>query len=145
MRYLITGGAGFIGGALVRKLISNHTNFVFNLDKLGYASDLESIDNLNLKNNFGNYTFINVDLVDKENLRDAIEKANPDVIMHLAAESHVDRSIDEPHHFLESNIVGTFNLLQLAKEYWSNLKPERKKNFKFHHISTDEVYGSLGE
>ena len=145
MRYLITGGAGFIGGALVRKLISNQKNVVFNLDKLGYASDLESIDNLNLKNNFGNYTFINVDLVDKENLRDAIEKANPDVLMHLAAESHVDRSIDEPHHFLESNIVGTFNLLQLAKEYWSNLKPERKENFKFHHISTDEVYGSLGE
>ena len=145
MRYLITGGAGFIGGALVRKLISNHTNVVFNLDKLGYASDLESIDNLNLKNNFGNYTFINIDLVDKENLRDAIEKANPDVIMHLAAESHVDRSIDEPHHFLESNIVGTFNLLQLAKEYWSNLEPRRKEYFKFHHISTDEVYGSLGE
>ena len=145
MRYLITGGAGFIGGALVRKLISNQKNVVFNLDKLGYASDLESIDNLNLKNNFGNYTFINVDLVDKESLRDAIQKANPDVIMHLAAESHVDRSIDEPHHFLESNIVGTFNLLQLAKEYWSNLKPERKENFKFHHISTDEVYGSLGE
>ena len=115
------------------------------MDKLGYASDLESIDNLNLKNNFGNYTFINVNLVDKENLGDAIQKANPDVIMHLAAESHVDRSIDEPHHFLESNIVGTFNLLQLAKEYWSNLKPERKENFKFHHISTDEVYGSLGE
>ena len=145
MRYLITGGAGFIGGALVRKLISNQKNVVFNLDKLGYASDLESIDNLNLKNNFGNYTFINVDLVDKENLGDAIQKANPDVIMHLAAESHVDRSIDEPHHFLESNIVGTFNLLQLAKEYWSDLKPERKENFKFHHISTDEVYGSLGE
>ena len=145
MRYLITGGAGFIGGALVRKLISNHTNVVFNLDKLGYASDLESIDNLDLKNNFGNYTFINVDLVDKENLGDAIQKANPDVIMHLAAESHVDRSIDEPHHFLESNIVGTFNLLQLAKEYWSNLETERKENFKFHHISTDEVYGSLGE
>ena len=145
MRYLITGGAGFIGGALVRKLISNQKNVVFNLDKLGYASDLESIDNLNLKNNFGNYTFINVNLVDKENLGDAIQKANPDVIMHLAAESHVDRSIDEPHHFLESNIVGTFNLLQLAKEYWSNLKPERKENFKFHHISTDEVYGSLGE
>ena len=145
MRYLITGGAGFIGGALVRKLISNQKNVVFNLDKLGYASDLESIDNLNLKNNFGNYTFINVDLVNKENLGDAIQKANPDVIMHLAAESHVDRSIDEPHHFLESNIVGTFNLLQLAKEYWSNLKPERKEIFKFHHISTDEVYGSLGE
>ena len=145
MRYLITGGAGFIGGALVRKLISNDRNVVFNLDKLGYASDLESIDNLNLKNNFGNYTFINVDLVDKENLRHAIKKANPDVIMHLAAESHVDRSIDEPHHFLESNIVGTFNLLQLAKDYWSNLETERKENFKFHHISTDEVYGSLGE
>ena len=145
MRYLITGGAGFIGGALVRKLIINKKNIVFNLDKLGYASDLESIDNLNKKQNFGNYTFLNVDLVDKENLYDAIEQANPDVIMHLAAESHVDRSIDEPHHFLESNIVGTFNLLQLAKEYWSNLESEKKENFKFHHISTDEVYGSLGE
>ena len=145
MRYLITGGAGFIGGALIRKLISNESNIVFNLDKLGYASDLESIDNLNFKNNFGNYTFLNVDLVNKENLFDAIQRANPDVIMHLAAESHVDRSIDEPHLFLESNIVGTFNLLQLAKEYWSNLEPKKKENFKFHHISTDEVYGSLGE
>ena len=145
MRYLITGGAGFIGGALVRKLIINKKNIIFNLDKLGYASDLESIDNLIKKQNFGNYTFLNVDLVDKENLYDAIEQANPDVIMHLAAESHVDRSIDEPHHFLESNIVGTFNLLQVAKVYWSNLESERKNNFKFHHISTDEVYGSLGE
>ncbi len=145
MRYLITGGAGFIGGALVRKLISNEKNIVFNLDKLGYASDLESIDNVDLKNNFGNYTFLNVDLVDKENLYDAIEQANPDIIMHLAAESHVDRSIDKPHYFLESNIIGTFNLLQAAKEYWLKLEPNRKNNFKFHHISTDEVYGSLEE
>tara|TARA_B100001248_G_C27367080_1_gene449639 strand:+ start:40 stop:1101 length:1062 start_codon:yes stop_codon:yes gene_type:complete len=145
MRYLITGGAGFIGGALVRKLINNKRNVVFNLDKLGYASDLESIDNLNKKNNFGNYTFLKVDLAEKENLYDAIESSKPDVIMHLAAESHVDRSIDQPDHFLESNIVGTFNLLQAAKEYWSKLKSSRKNNFRFHHISTDEVYGSLGE
>ena len=145
MRYLITGGAGFIGGALVRKLISNKNNIVFNLDKLGYASDLESIDNLNKKNSYGNYTFLNVDLADKKGLDGSIVRAKPDIIMHLAAESHVDRSIDEPHHFLESNIIGTFNLLQVAKEYWSKLEPEKKKVFKFHHISTDEVYGSLGE
>tara|TARA_Y100001978_G_scaffold202429_1_gene223522 strand:- start:62 stop:1117 length:1056 start_codon:yes stop_codon:yes gene_type:complete len=145
MRYLITGGAGFIGGALVRKLISNERNIVFNLDKLGYASDLESIDKLNKKNNFGNYTFLKVDLAEKENLYDAIESLKPDIIMHLAAESHVDRSIDQPHHFLESNIIGTFNLLQAAKEYWAKLKPSKKDTFRFHHISTDEVYGSLGE
>jgi len=145
MRYLITGGAGFIGGALVRRLINNERNIVFNLDKLGYASDLESIDNLNKKNNFGNYTFLKVDLSEKENLYDVIESSKPDVIMHLAAESHVDRSIDQPNHFIESNINGTFNLLQAAKEYWSKLKPNRKNTFRFHHISTDEVYGSLGE
>ena len=145
MRYLITGGAGFIGGALVRKLISNERNVVFNLDKLGYSSDLESIDNLNKKNNFGNYNFLKVDLAEKDNLCDAIESTKPNVIMHLAAESHVDRSIDKPHHFIESNIIGTFNLLQAAKEYWSKLKPSKKNNFRFHHISTDEVYGSLGE
>ena len=145
MRYLITGGAGFIGGALVRKLITNERNVVFNLDKLGYASDLESIDNLNKKNNFGNYTFLKVDLSEKENLYDVIESSKPDFIMHLAAESHVDRSIDQPNHFIESNIIGTFNLLQAAKEYWSKLKPIRKNNFRFHHISTDEVYGSLRE
>ena len=130
MRYLITGGAGFIGGALVRKLISNERNVVFNLDKLGYASDLESIDNLNKKNNFGNYTFLKVDLSEKENLYDVIESSKPDVIMHLAAESHVDRSIDQPNHFIESNINGTFNLLQASKEYWSKLKPNRKNTFR---------------
>ena len=145
MRYLITGGAGFIGGALVRKLINNERNIVFNLDKLGYASDLESIDNLNKKNKFGNYTFLNFDLKDKEKLYEAIEKAQPDYIMHLAAETHVDRSIDAPAEFLTSNIIGTFNLLEVAKEYWSNLPLSRKRTFRFHHISTDEVYGSLGE
>ena len=145
MRYLITGGAGFIGGTLVRKLINNQRNIVFNLDKLGYASDLESIDNLNNKNNFGNYTFLNVDLADKDNLFDAIVKAKPDYLMHLAAESHVDRSIDNPSQFLKNNIIGTFNLLEAAKEYWSNLEPKRKSKFRFLHISTDEVYGSLGE
>ena len=145
MRYLITGGAGFIGGALVRRLISDQHNIVFNLDKLGYASDLESIDNLNNKNNFGNYSFLNVDLADKDNLFDAIVKAKPDYLMHLAAESHVDRSIDNPSQFLKSNIIGTFNLLEVSKEYWSNLEPKRKSKFRFLHISTDEVYGSLGE
>ena len=145
MRYLITGGAGFIGGALIRRLISNERNIVFNLDKLGYASDLESIDNLNKKNCFNNYTFLNVDLVDKNNLFDAIEKAKPDYIMHLAAETHVDRSIDKPSQFLNSNIIGTFNLLEVSKEFWSKMEPRRKNNFRFHHISTDEVFGSLCE
>ena len=145
MRYLITGGAGFIGGALIRKLISNRKNIVFNLDKLGYASDLESIDNCLKINNFGNYTFLNVDLENKQSIYEAIKKSQPDIIMHLAAESHVDRSIDDPSQFLKSNVFGTFNLLEVAKEYWSNLEHERKSNFRFHHISTDEVYGSLGE
>ena len=145
MRYLITGGAGFIGGALIRKLIMNKENIIFNLDKLGYASDLESINDSIKINNLNNYNFLNIDLANEESLYNAIQKAKPDIIMHLAAESHVDRSIDEPSQFLKSNIVGTFNLLQVAKEYWSNLKPEEKNNFRFHHISTDEVFGSLGE
>ena len=145
MRYLITGGAGFIGGALVRKLINNERNIVFNVDKLGYASDLQSIDNLNKKNKFGNYTFLNIDLKDKDKIYEAIEKTKPDFIMHLAAETHVDRSIDEPYEFLKSNIIGTFNLLQASKEYWSKLTPSKKRTFRFHHISTDEVYGSLGQ
>ena len=102
-------------------------------------------DLLDLKNNFGNYTFLNVDLVNKENLYDAIKQAKPDVIMHLAAESHVDRSIHGPAEFIRTNIFGTFSLLQSAYNYYQSLSNINKSKFRFHHISTDEVYGDLGE
>jgi len=144
MRYLVTGGAGFIGGALVRRLINDKSNYVFNLDKLGYASNLESINNFVKINNFENYTFLKIDLLDKEALFKAIEEVKPDFIMHLAAESHVDRSIEEPNLFLESNVIGTFNLLNAAKKYWSGLAKNKKDKFRLLHISTDEVFGSLG-
>tara|TARA_B100000989_G_C19520678_1_gene464034 strand:+ start:818 stop:1912 length:1095 start_codon:yes stop_codon:yes gene_type:complete len=144
-RILITGGGGFIGGALTRYLLIN-TNFeIYNLDKLGYSSDLSSI-NLLLKNNKSfqkRYFFLNVDLNDAIKTKEAIISSNPDLIFHLAAESHVDRSIDNPKDFIYSNIIGTFNLLESTLWHWDRLPENRKIIFKFHHISTDEVFGSL--
>ena len=144
MRILVTGGAGFIGGAVVRKLLKSEDNVVFNLDKLGYASDLTSINELNIKDISKKYFFINIDLSNAEATNNAVRKADPDLIMHLAAESHVDRSIDSPRAFLESNVLATFNLLEAAREHFANLPIERKNIFRFQHISTDEVFGSLG-
>ena len=137
-RVLVTGGAGFIGGAVVRRLLADCAVEVFNLDKLGYASDLTSIGD------HPRHTFLQVDLADAAATSEAVRQADPDLVMHLAAESHVDRSIDGPSAFIESNVTGTFNLLQAVRLHWQHLPETRRKNFRFHHISTDEVFGSLG-
>ena len=137
-RVLVTGGAGFIGGALVRRLLAESRAVVFNLDKLGYASDLTSVGD------HARHHLLHVDLVDPESTHTAVIHADPDLVFHLAAESHVDRSITGPEAFLQSNINGTFNLLQAVKRHWSTLGADRKHSFRMLHISTDEVYGTLG-
>lgn len=137
-RVLITGGGGFIGGAVVRRLLLHADVEVFNLDKLGYASDVSGFVG------HPRHHLLQVDLTDASSTQEAVALANPDLVMHLAAESHVDRSIQGPSVFVESNIVGTFHLLQAVRMYWQGLSGERAKNFRFHHISTDEVFGSLG-
>ena len=147
-RILITGGAGFIGGAVIRRLIREKSFLIFNLDKLGYASNLKSIEKMisstNQINN-NNYKFLKVDLSDINLTREAVKFANPDLVMHLAAESHVDRSIAGPIEFINSNIIGTFNLLESIREHFELLPESRRTSFRFHHISTDEVFGSLSE
>ena len=143
---LVTGGAGFIGGALIRNLLKNPLLKIFNLDKLGYASDLSSIEET-IKSipNFSKdqYKFLHTDLVNYKDTVEAINFANPDLVINLAAESHVDRSIDSPQVFIESNIFGTYNLLEAVRGHWEKLNISRKESFRFHHISTDEVFGSL--
>jgi dTDP-glucose 4,6-dehydratase len=141
-RILVTGGAGFIGGAVVRRLLADSDAQVFNLDRCGYASDLTSIEAL--PQAAERHTLLRVDLTDAEATQAAVRQANPDLVMHLAAESHVDRSIDGPGAFIESNVTGTFNLLQAVRAHWDGLDGERHERFRFHHISTDEVFGSLG-
>lgn len=142
MRIIVTGGAGFIGSALVRHLIKNTEHTVLNLDKLTYAGNLESIKEVS---DSGCYGFVQADITDKLAVKDIIENFAPDAVMHLAAESHVDRSIDGPATFIETNIVGTYNMLECCRGYWNDLPADRKKAFRFQHISTDEVYGSLGD
>ena len=139
MRVLVTGGAGFIGSALVRYLLARG-NEVVNFDKLTYAANLESLDNV--KDNPA-YHFIQGDICDAGALKDAFASHEPDVVMHLAAESHVDRSIEGPADFIQTNIVGTFQVLEIASEYWRALPAARRDDFRLHHISTDEVFGSL--
>lgn len=140
MKFLVTGGAGFIGSAVVRQLISENEHEIVILDALTYAGNLESIPGLQ-KN--PKVRFEQVDLRNAEDTRHCVLKHKPSIIMHLAAESHVDRSIDGPKEFLETNIMGTFNLLQAARELFNSLSEIEKSQFKFHHISTDEVYGDL--
>ena len=146
-RVLVTGGAGFIGGAVVRRLISESNAVVFNLDKVGYASDCSGIEATlqGLGSEASDrYRFMRVDLADGEATAAALREADPDLVMHLAAESHVDRSIDGPGTFLSSNVTGTFSLLEAVRAHWSALPQDRQRGFRFHHISTDEVFGSLG-
>ncbi|WP_288433417.1 dTDP-glucose 4,6-dehydratase [uncultured Acinetobacter sp.] len=140
MKILITGGAGFIGSAVVRHVIENTENEVLNVDKLTYAGNLESLARI-AKN--PRYTFSQTDICDRAALDKLFENFQPDAVMHLAAESHVDRSITGPAAFIETNIIGTYQLLEAARHYWNTLPENRKTAFRFHHISTDEVYGDL--
>ncbi len=142
MRIFVTGGAGFIGSALVRHLIDNTEHEVLNFDKLTYAGTLSTVERVASSNR---YRFVQGDICDAAAVRAAIAEFKPDVITHLAAESHVDRSIDGPDAFVQTNVVGTYVMLAEARAYWLRLGPDEKAVFRFHHISTDEVYGSLGE
>lgn len=140
MKYLITGGAGFIGSAVIRYIIQNTQNKVLNIDKLTYAGNLESLSEIEQSSR---YYFNQIDICDAVALDRAIQDFQPDVVMHLAAESHVDRSIDGPAAFIQTNIVGTYTLLEAVRKYWLALDADKQSSFRFHHISTDEVYGDL--
>ena len=141
MRVLVTGGAGFIGSAVVRYLVSEINAEVLNIDKLTYAGNLESLNPIAGKSN---YHFLRADICDDASLAAAFLDFQPDYVIHLAAESHVDRSINGPADFIQTNIVGTYNLLESVRFYWNSLVGERKDMFRMLHVSTDEVYGSLG-
>ncbi|WP_343683495.1 dTDP-glucose 4,6-dehydratase [Asticcacaulis sp.] len=142
MRILVTGGAGFIGSALVRYLVSEVGAEVLNLDKLTYAGNLASLEAVK---GADNYSFVQADICDRDVVVSAINGFKPDHIMHLAAESHVDRSITGAGEFVQTNVIGTFTMLEAARHYWNGLQGDEKANFRFLHVSTDEVYGSLGE
>ena len=129
-RILVTGGAGFIGGTFIRRLLIENEYHIFNLDKLGYASDLKGI--LNTEGSTLRHSFFKLDIKDKKSLDALFKKIDPDLVINFAAESHVDRSLDDPKNFIESNILGTFNLLECCRNHWDNLTPKRKSNFKFH-------------
>lgn len=137
---VVTGGAGFIGSAVIRHLINDTDHHVINVDKLTYAGNLESLRSVS---EHARYNFEQVDICDAKEIHRIFTQYQPDIIMHLAAESHVDRSIDGPDEFIQTNIVGTYNLLEQARSYWSELEPSKKAGFRFHQISTDEVYGDL--
>jgi dTDP-glucose 4,6-dehydratase len=138
--FLVTGGAGFIGSAVVRHLIEDSNHIVVNLDKLTYAGNLQSLESVAHSER---YHFVQGDICDAAALAEVFTRFQPDIVMHLAAESHVDRSIDGPADFIQTNIVGTYTLLEAARHYWLQLDAIKKASFRFHHISTDEVYGDL--
>ncbi len=142
MRLIITGGAGFIGSAVIRYLISQTDVTVLNIDKLTYAGNLDSLTTVEKSSR---YHFAQADICDAAKLEKLFTEFQPTAVMHLAAESHVDRSIDGPADFIQTNIIGTYTLLEATRAYWQNLSEVAKKEFRFHHVSTDEVYGSLGE
>ncbi len=139
-KILVTGGAGFIGSAVIRHLINDTEHSVLNIDKLTYAGNLESLSSVS---DNPRYAFEQLDICKGEAILHALNKHQPDLIMHLAAESHVDRSIDGPGEFIQTNIVGTYTLLEQARTYYHSLSADKKAGFRFHHISTDEVYGDL--
>ncbi|WP_431023374.1 dTDP-glucose 4,6-dehydratase [Halomonas sp. H5] len=140
MKLLITGGAGFIGSAVIRHIIQNTADSVVNVDKLTYAGNLESLSEVA---DSERYAFEQVDICDRIELERVFDKYQPDAVMHLAAESHVDRSIDGPAEFIQTNIFGTYTLLEVSRAYWNGLDADCRDAFRFHHISTDEVYGDL--
>jgi len=140
MKILITGGAGFIGSALIRHIISHSKDSVINVDKLTYAGNINSLTDVS---NNPRYAFEQVDICSADELKRVFKRYQPDIVMHLAAESHVDRSIDGPGEFIHTNIVGTYTLLEAARAYWQSLPSPQKQQFRFHHISTDEVFGDL--
>ena len=142
MRILITGGAGFIGSAVIRQYINDTTHDVINLDDITYAGNLQSLSSIA---DSDRYTFVQVNICDSVELKETFDRYQPHAVMHLAAETHVDRSIDDPSIFIKSNIFGTFNLLEVSRSYWNNLIPDKKDKFIFHHVSTDEVYGDLDD
>lgn len=137
---MITGGAGFIGSAVIRHIIKNTDHEILNVDKLTYAGNLESLISIDQNER---YSFSQTDICDRSALDQLFESYQPDAVMHLAAESHVDRSITGPYAFIETNIIGTYQLLEASRNYWNSLEDSKKQNFRFHHISTDEVYGDL--
>ncbi|MCZ6856331.1 MAG: dTDP-glucose 4,6-dehydratase [Gammaproteobacteria bacterium] len=141
-KILVTGGAGFIGSCFVRQIIADEAAHVINFDKLTYAGNLDSLESV-LENSL--HTFIQGDIIDREHLERVFQEHQPDAVVHFAAESHVDRSIDNPDEFVLTNVLGTFNLLDAARRYWNALSRSGQKTFRFLHISTDEVYGSLGQ
>jgi dTDP-glucose 4,6-dehydratase len=141
LNIFVTGGAGFIGSALIRHLIGTTPHTVLNVDALTYAGNLSSLEPVAQSER---YRFERADICDTARMQDLMQRFQPDVVTHLAAESHVDRSIDAPSAFIETNLVGTFSMLRAARDYWADLPPERQAAFRFHHISTDEVFGALG-
>jgi len=141
-KVLITGGAGFIGSNLVHYLVKNKYADVINVDKLTYAGNQASLTPVEKESN---YHFVQADICDTKALQDIFNRHQPDLVMHLAAESHVDRSIEGPAEFLNTNIIGTYNMLEISRNYWQSLADEKRKMFRFLHISTDEVFGSLGK